>query len=62
MGFQDAFGKSSGGEENLQYDDGAFFYLSFTLTSFVTFYLLLSVVSNYRSLKPSKFSCPCKEC
>jgi hypothetical protein len=40
MGFQDAFGKSSSGEGNLQYDDGAFFVFVFT-SDFIIFLLTL---------------------
>ena len=62
MGLGDAFGKDSGGEDELEYDDGAFFYLSFTLTSCVALYLLYSVISTLRSQKKSKQSCPCEGC
>ena len=35
MGFSDAFGKSGGGEGNLQYDDGAFHVFLFSTLLFI---------------------------
>ena len=62
MGLGDAFGKDSGGEDGLDYDDGAFFYLAFSLSSCLAVYFLGSVFFTWRAHKKSKYNCYCDDC
>ena len=62
MGFQDAFGKASDGEENLQYDDAAFLFFIFGMISFLQLILVTNIYKNLKKTKKFKKSCPCPEC
>ena len=57
MGFEDTFGKASGGEENLQYDDAAFTFFIFGVTLFIEIYLLVSIYKHIFKNKRFKRSC-----
>ena len=62
MGFGSAFGKSQEGEQDLEYDDGAFSYFIFA----VFLVLTLSCAYSYLKVKLRKHNlrkwCLCKDC
>ena len=62
MSFGSAFGKSKEGEEQLQYDDGAFSYFIFAVVLVLTFSFLYSFIKVYMRKHSARKWCLCEDC
>ena len=62
MGFKDTFGKTGGGEENLEYDDGAFAYFIFSIMFCIQFYFTYSIISKILKKFHYRKWCKCTDC
>lgn len=63
--FKDTFTRDQGGDNNLQYDDTAFYYFFLTLLVLAIIPLIISIINQIffdKEIKNLKNNCPCPDC